>query len=587
MLNRLQRQAVATDQSTFVEAPPGTGKTHIVVAKVCRDIRDAAARGRGIACLTYTNVARDEISERLGSALGDEERRFATILTVNAFCLSTIVRPRAASLGYEGEPRIATAGTRAFREAAASALRGYASTAALPYRVLDLEKLLQFTWRDIDGTARGDDFGAASQLLRAAVPRFWEALRSSSHLDHPTVLYEASRALSNEHYAHNIAAQFEWLIVDEYQDSSVVQLDIFRKLWKTGRTRLLLIGDLNQTIYSFNGASFAELNDFPATIGAKRLSLDENYRFGEAIAIVANRVFQREIVSSGSAEHLHSVVRWTIGDATERVACGFLPELRELKLPLERTALLCYSKDILREIAMKLRGLGIPIVLQVPRTDLEWFARVVERVAAGAASCRAADREVAVDSVIGLLDHFEVMPRSIDAQSVMRDTTYLTLIDAGNKLDLVESVASQIGPIVSVILESMRSSELFLPRAIADVRAGLLQQWQENKKSDWALEPIADTVERLAPKRSLRAMSIHASKGSQFDAVALVHVDSYAFPHTRSNSLAAKWEDLRKLYVASTRPRTLLWLHSSPGRSSAYLKILSGADRAVDVIQVC
>src|SRR5205807_565996 len=120
----------------------------------------------------------------------------------------------------------------------------------------------------------------------------WETVRNRGYLDFSMILYYSLVILrQREFVGRGVAAHFRSLLIDEFQDTTDVQLEIFRELHRHLDTTFFMVGDKNQSIMSFAGARPDLAEDFAVTINAERgLSLSGNFRSAPEIVAVADRL---------------------------------------------------------------------------------------------------------------------------------------------------------------------------------------------------------------------------------------------------------------------------------------------------------
>lgn len=580
-LNNQQHKALESVGNVLVEAGPGTGKTQLVVAKVETEIRHAMELGRRILCLTFTTAVRRELSSRLGSVLSEAELSAVDVLTISSFCLNQVIRPVSQFIKFGPQIRVATPGTPAYEAALDVATR---ETGAMYY---DVREALKTVWRDQEGQPRCEGIDGYFGSTLSCLYYFWDELKKTSHIDHASVPYVALRVLRNESIANGLAARYGWIIVDEYQDTNVVQVALLERLAATGRSNLFLIGDLNQSIYGFNGADVSRLTAFPKSIGAEKRELSESYRCPEAVCKVAERMFIRNLFPAPQGREGErtglGTVHFATGNAVQSIIDEFIPACDSMGITMPNIAILSWWNNTLFELVGNLSERGVPCVFQGRRRPDEWFAHFAEQCIMGAfaedLNCLSSAQDVAAE----VLEGFDVLPKERDAVGALSACIREEILGLRQSIIRVEPCNTQITEFRDVLLRAMITSEVVLDSAVVVVKQAM---------SDEALMHVSlptetpnQILERLSPTRSLRAMTVHSAKGLEFDAVAVVHVDTRKMPDARARTRARLEEDLRKLYVAVTRAKRFLWIHAESEKSaSPYLSILRGESEAMNVL---
>jgi len=237
--------------------------------------------------------------------------------------------------------------------------------------------------------------------IRAIFAEYTLRKRAQNVLDYDDLLLYW-RALGATPAAEHVAAQFEHVLVDEYQDTNPLQAQILQTL-RTGNRNLMVVGDDAQAIYAFRGASIRNILDFPHQFpGARRITLEQNYRSTRPILDVSNAViaqarerFPKDLwpVRSGGARP----VLLTCADESEQSAqvCEQVLEHREQGIPLRQQVVLFRTGHHSDLLELELTRRNIPFVkfgglkflesahikdvlailrlLENPRDEVSWF----------------------------------------------------------------------------------------------------------------------------------------------------------------------------------------------------------------------
>lgn len=307
-LNDSQREAAShLGGPLLIVAGAGSGKTRTLTKRFEWLVRSGVPAER-ILALTYTNDAAAELAERIETALGEHvEETNAT--TFHSLCMN-LLRDEAQAAGLNPFFSTATGPDRVTIMLARMnelsferlALRG--NPAAVIGEMLGLIDRLKEECRgpdDLRAYAEGaladavepDDREKAELLLEQA--RFYEQhelfLRDAAALDFGGMQFELWKLLgSDENIRRAVARRYDHVLVDEFQDTSYVQLEILRLLTMDHRN-IAAVGDDDQSIYRFRGASPRSIRDFGARFGDHhRVELELNYRSAPAIVNAARTV---------------------------------------------------------------------------------------------------------------------------------------------------------------------------------------------------------------------------------------------------------------------------------------------------------
>jgi superfamily I DNA/RNA helicase len=268
-----------------VLAGPGSGKTKTLTTKMARMLVEDVNEPRGIACITYNNECARELEHRL-TALGVPLEGRVFVGTVHSFSLTQIVLPYAKVAGL-GLPDGFGVATRVERQAAlAAALNGIVKRPANPqdwefplanYRRSYLDRG-SAEWRDTDPE------------LAALVEAYEAELRRRGLIDFDDMPLLAVRALrANPWLQRSLLAKYPVLVVDEYQDLGLALHRMVMGLCFSTGMRLFAVGDVDQSIYSFNGARSDLLRRLSEHEDVETVRLTLNYRSGNRI-VAASQV---------------------------------------------------------------------------------------------------------------------------------------------------------------------------------------------------------------------------------------------------------------------------------------------------------
>jgi superfamily I DNA/RNA helicase len=284
----LDPDAIATlpsDTSCTVYAGPGTGKTRLLVRRLNFLLANPARPGGEAACITYTNAAAEEIAARLEKGV-----RPGFLGTIHSFLLEHVVYP----YGYwlDGVPAAFDLVTTGYAAPHLQWMQSQGLISAKKAHSPDVVMAFESAGYDLDGKLKSLQ---RASLSEAEMKAFVTRRLASGQINQQDVLWFAWRILSEPAFAHVLDAlscRFSAILVDEFQDTSALQFAVLEKLWEKGRTALFLVGDREQSIFSFAGASLetytratAKLPPFPLTV---------NYRSTSRIVTLLNALLESE-----------------------------------------------------------------------------------------------------------------------------------------------------------------------------------------------------------------------------------------------------------------------------------------------------
>ncbi len=605
-LNDAQRRAVTADSSAvLILAGAGTGKTRALVHRIAWWIATGRSAPREVLAVTFTNRAAREMRERLDSMLGANVAGALEVGTFHRVC-GHLLRRYGAAVGVSADFQIYDEHDQT------SVLREV--VAATGKRPADLSLGRLRAWIDrahndarLAGIAPLPDESEfdryAARILRAYRAR----LRAANALDFGELLTRTVELLrSDDEVRSRLQQRFRHVLVDEFQDTNRVQYELLRQLFHRPHTRLCAVGDEDQSIYSWRGARVANILSFPEDFApCDIVRLEQNYRSTKTILAAAGSVIAHNRKRYGKtlwteAPRGDLVEVYAARDADDEAAwvIRWIEALRG-DIPLGEMAV-CYRTHALSrsfEEALRRHGIGYRVV-----GGMRFFDRAEIRDAiAWLRLARAPHDDAALWRVLN------VPPRGIGKamQGRLRDEAHhrgCSLYEAARTLsagkgrgirnlaafvELVERVhalargGARLLEIATRALEwsgydAWLGSERLDPLQARTRRENLdefltaLDRFDASTDSerptlDVFLEEVAlVSAADGAPsdEEGVTLLSVHAAKGTEFDAVWLVGLEEGTLPHggAQREGDEAIEEERRLCYVAMTRARRHLFL---------------------------
>lgn len=271
-----QRAAYDSKGHCVVLAGPGSGKTKTLVLKLARMLAEDVRAPQGVACITYSLECARELKRRL-EPLGVAEAPNLFVGTVHGFCLRHILMPYAhiTDLGLPRPLAVATS-----RQAGETFKRVTERLLGLnqPYKPNDMGK-----YRRVHLDRDAPDWGTDRDLARIC-DGYEASLRQQGLIDYDDMVVCANRLVGAHDWALSaIAARWPILVVDEYQDLGVPLHRIVTRLAFEGGVRLFAVGDADQSVYGFTGSDGDLLLGLAERDDVQKVRLELNYRSGGRI----------------------------------------------------------------------------------------------------------------------------------------------------------------------------------------------------------------------------------------------------------------------------------------------------------------
>lgn len=561
-----QKIAVDSTANVSLNACPGSGKTRVILAKLLKLAESVEDTPRSIACITYTNAAVDEIEERLRQLSTGKLTERVEVSTIHSFCLNFILRPYQWLLPEIPKSfKILSPQSREFVSIVETVEDEF--NRPMEHRTLDDYASLR---RNVDGNPEGSGIVGGVVTIESA-NRYWNLLISKGYLDFSLILYFSFKILNeNVFVARGISSRFKWLLVDEYQDTTDVQIEILKSLADIDESSFFLVGDPNQSIQGFAGARLDLGNQFATQVNAAiDLSLTGNFRSSTNIVEAAEKIIAREpeMVAVGANRDHPSVPTYEhCNSAADAIVSHFLPLLEEHQIAIGNAAILAPWWQHLIPIACNLRSRGIPVFGPGarPYKKSRLYAVLAEQLGACAETDlliglpgveKAIFRLVSEVSGVSRFDIFSYKGRLTSLSLVYSAREISRTTQSGVEWLRLSSVeASEILVSQGWLPESART---LLPESVED----MLGDMEANQINLDALQ-ISDLGLFANPENALKLITLHHSKGREFEAVAIVNLNDGQIPHFLSRTTEEIEESRRLFYVGTSRAKKVLFLSS-------------------------
>ncbi|MCZ7555127.1 MAG: ATP-dependent helicase [Bacteroidia bacterium] len=596
-LNAAQYEAaVHADGPALVVAGAGTGKTRTLTYRVARLI-ESGVRPESVLLLTFTRKAAREMLRR-ASLLLDERTERVSGGTFHSFA-NLQLRRYAPELGYAANFTILD---QTDSEDVVNLLRSRLGLSSKEKRFPNKQTLQRMysssvnTLTPIDIIVARDFPQFAEQIdeIEQLAKAYVAYKKQNNIMDYDDLLVNLVVLLEEQEAIRSkLAAHFRYVMVDEYQDTNKLQARIVRGLGGSNRN-IMVVGDDSQSIYSFRGANFRNIMDFPKEFPDCRvITLEENYRSTQPILDLTNEIisrsaekYQKTLFTSRGRGIIPALVAMEGENTQSRYIAHTILELREEGVPLKEIAVLFragyHSFDLEIELAranipfVKFGGLKLMETAHVkdilaylrivenPRDVVSWTRvllllegvgpvsaeRVVDEIASGLNPLTARSEERLGHLVRG--DH---LPELLD---VLRDIAPHGISPA----DKVARLLLYYTPILKARYDDhpKRLKDLDMLQTIAERYAQLAVML-----ADMALEPPNESVEDLVPEGQeeefVTLSTIHSAKGLEWHSVFVMYLLDGRFPVTAAAESDESMEEERRLfYVACTRARERLYL---------------------------
>jgi DNA helicase-2/ATP-dependent DNA helicase PcrA len=603
-LNPAQREAVLTTEGPLlVIAGAGSGKTRVLTHRVAHLLATQGVKPNEILAITFTNKAAGEMKERVERTVGPMARAI-WIMTFHAAC-GRILRREAERLGYRSSFTI------------------YDQADQVRLVKACLEELERDPKRFVPRGIHAQISNAKNQLIGPAdyasrVASFYDQtvadvyelyqrrLFASNAVDFDDMLMLTVDVLQRFPEAREKwAKSFRYVLVDEYQDTNHAQY-VLLKLLAQDHQNLMVVGDPDQSIYSFRSADIRNIlefeKDFPNT---KVIPLEQNYRSTNAILTAANEVISHnrerkeknlwsdlgegELVRVVETEDEHGEARFVAAEIARCVEEGYSG--REIAVVYRTNAQSRVLEDVLVRQGIGYQVIGGPrfyeraeikdviAYLQVIDNPFDTVSllRVANRPRRGIGDTSltrlqayAAGLDLTLWDAMGRAEEAGLGAAAVRAVTGFRNVMQSLMATAtdANVADIVEAVLDRTGYLEA--LEAERTIEARGRIENLEELVGVAREYDSSGAQERSLSGFLQEISLYSDQDAIRddpddgglvtLMTLHTAKGLEFRAVFMIGMEEGIFPHSRSIEENTLEEERRLCYVGMTRAQERLTL---------------------------
>ncbi len=611
-LNPQQRAAVEyCDGPQLVIAGAGSGKTRVLTYKIVHLLAQGYEPWR-ILALTFTNKAAREMRERIQALVGEE---VASKLWMGTFhsIFARILRVNAERLGFKSSFTIYDA---ADSKALIKLIIKDMELDDTIYKLSTVQNAI--SWAK-NALISPEDYADSRELMAADIrgkrPRMWEIYRNyrdrcavAGAMDFDDLLYHTNVLLrDNEDVRRHYQEFFQYVLVDEYQDTNFAQHLIVKQLTNS-MSRLCVVGDDAQSIYSFRGANIRNILDLETSFpGLETFKLERNYRSTQNIINAAGSLISKNrdqipknVYSENDLGRLIDVARCysdyeeaaqvagkvsqvkrASGDSYDEFAILYrtnaqsrvLEEsLRKRNLPYRiYGGLSFYQRKEVKDAIAYFRLSLNPDDDEALRRVINFPARGIGDTTLGKITRAAMDARVSMWQVITHMDDYDC---GLNSGTKKKLAAFAGLIDGfierndrgDNAYDVARHIIETTG-LFSMLLHERTPESISKQENIQELLKGvkeyvdtMVEQGRDEVMLSHFMSEVSlatdQDMSRNDDEECITLMTVHATKGLEFDNVFVVGVEEELFPSAMANQSPAEIEEERRLlYVAITRAR--------------------------------
>jgi len=597
-LNSRQKEAVLQiDGQLLVLAGAGAGKTKTVAHRILHLIR-SGVRPSAVLAITFTNKAGKEMRERVYKLLEkdmdinrpismDEKPFISTFHSLGVH----IIKEQSARLGLPRHFSIFDKGDSKTAVKSAMEKVGVDPKRFEPSKILGIISKNKGEGITLEEYG-GKDLGYAEKIALDVWEEYEKILKSEKALDFDDLLLKTRNLLRNEEVRNHYHAIWQYIHIDEYQDTNKVQYEIARLLAEKNKN-ITVVGDMDQAIYGWRGADFKNMlkfeKDYP---DAKIILLEQNYRSTKNILAVANGIIkknkfrkEKNLFTLNEDGHLISIY----GAVDEKDEAGFVAKTAKMLIsqgvPPQEISVLYRANFQSRNLEEAMLKREVPYEL----LGTKFFERkeIKDVLSYLKASLNP-------DSLSDLKRIINVPARGIGKVTMLKifegkenqlpETMQVKMIGFRDLLARIKEKALKDKPSETIKYIIHESGIEYAYDIRKEEDAEKIENVRElvSTASMYDHLPPEDGIEKMLEQSSLssdqdeldenkkgvRLMTVHASKGLEFDYVFVTGLEADLFPHKKMNEKAVakdqEEEERRLFYVAITRARKKIYLtHAS------------------------
>lgn len=617
-LNKEQREAVQTIQGPLlVLAGAGSGKTKLLTSRIAYLIQNGV-KPRNILAVTFTNKAAKEMKERLGNILGENVVKYMWVGTFHGIC-GRILRENIENYSFQSGKKLDKNFSIYDENDSNAVIKQAIKKLNLDDKVYQ-PKLVKSVISNAKNKMQ-DAYTFAtfardfkSQKIAAIYEEYENALNNNNAIDFDDMLLLTVKLLEQSKEVRQLYYdRFQHILVDEFQDTNMAQYKLINMLYTNlepeipDERSLCVVGDVDQSIYSWRGADYTIILNFQKDFKkTKLIKLEQNYRSTANILNVANAIIENntervdkvlysqkgdgELIDyyeaqdeADEANFIASRIKQDSGGDYNRYAILYRTNSQSRALEEACMAagipyriyggLKFYDRKEIKDIIAYLKLIYNPDDSQSFRRIVNVPKRAIGDTTVKALSDFADSKDVSLFEAIKEIEESELSPR---VQSKLKDFAELILkfknaVGSYSLQEFVTLVIEKSGYLAELQSQNTPESEADIEnlQELVNVAGEFVPEESDNALGEFlqqvALVSDLDGMDDISNNVTL--MTLHSAKGLEFPIVFLAGCDEGVFPHQRTFNIPSEMEEERRLmYVGVTRAEEKLYLSSAKRR---------------------
>ncbi|XRE44492.1 ATP-dependent DNA helicase UvrD/PcrA [Tenacibaculum discolor] len=581
-----QKKAYEASNNTVVIAGPGSGKTRVLTLKAIKLCNSEIHPPSGLACISYSRETVRELKKRL-SEYDYKINSYDFIGTIHGFCIIHIIEPFA---HLYPEYNIPIPLKISSKKVAFETFQDVLHELNITDQSISMTRLNKQRSLSIPGSSKVQlDF---FDLPKQAEETYNNILRKKGCLDFINIINIATKMIREQEYVKKtLEAKFSWLLIDEYQDLGKALHEMVLELQNRTSIKIFAVGDMNQSIYGFNGAYPEFLKELNNLSNFESIALQSNYRSNQQIIKSSLDSLQLPPpgVSYQAKQRLNENAKFTfitceaeMDEQYQTIAYKVIPKLRKNGIKLNEIGILVSSGSEVIGMANTLKSCNIPFYI------VKWSfnnSDVVQWLQDCAQWCIDSNKQ-------SFQEIFQFWKRLLKIHNetkllndpiVLRSEFYEILNSSkshnylkGWLLHFIESLS---------LLDLLKESSRY-PDEIKNINL-LLNEVNLGNLANSELKRFANLG---VPNNEITITTRHSSKGLEFEVVILLGMEEGNFPDYRIQNNSKEMEEVHRLcYVCISRAKRECILvrskvHTIPKRNGDYWVKRFASSRFWDIL---
>ena len=615
-LNDRQKEAVLhKDGPIMIVAGAGSGKTKVLTTRIAHLLAQGVD-AFNILALTFTNKAAREMKERVEKILGNNEARSLYIGTFHSV-FARILRGEATRLGYPSNFTIYDT------DDAKSVLKTVINELNLDDKHYKPNvvygRISQAKNSLVTPAEYATDYAIQQEDMRAnrpAIAQIYDAYAKrcfkNGAMDFDDLLIKMYELLKNHPESlHKFQHKFKYILIDEYQDTNPAQYEVI-KLLGAANENVCVVGDDAQSIYSFRGATIANILQFQQDYDdVKVVKLEQNYRSTQSILKVANEVIKNNKgqipknlwTDNAEGEKIRLVRMMTDNEEGKFVADtiqeqklrnhfnnrdfailyrtnaqsrAFEESLRRMAIPYTMFGgVSFYQRKEIKDFVAYLRVIVNPRDEEALKRIINYPVRGIGKTSIDRAILAANEQNISLWEVVERAAEFGFKGGTLESISnfVLMIRSFASMLTNKNAYEVAAHVGKQTN-IVKELFNDKTTEGLARYENIQEL-LNSIKEFTERPDEDGVLEEdtkglgsylqqitlLTDADEKDPNADTVKLMTIHAAKGLEFSCVFAAGLEEMLFPNAMAINTREELEEERRLfYVVITRAKQKLWI---------------------------